>query len=62
MEPFIPRPPLFQGWSLDDAEELLQVPSEALQPLAAVPLEVCAAGLEPILGIPNFGGTQKWLV
>lgn len=29
----------FRGWSLDDSEELLQVPSDALQPLTAVPLE-----------------------
>eukprot|EP00435_Cladocopium_sp_Y103_P053463 s354_g17.t1 len=29
-----------QGWSLDDSEELLQVPSDELQPLAAVPLEI----------------------
>ena len=42
----------FRGWSLDDSEELLQVPSDALQPLTAVPLEseVWAAGVGRHLG------------
>ena len=64
----------FRGWSLDDSEELLQVPSDALQMLTAV-LEtevVCwVAGLGGIQGIKPLGfgnlksplvGNNSWVV